>query len=191
MPFGEAVRGYIAINPCHASNHGKTANVNELVNSQAAADHGPVFDHDMTSHLNSIRHHNPIAQLTVVTKVAIGHQQVVITDLGLFTFLRGPVDGDVFPNCVGIANYHLCGCAAILEVLWLKTKAGAGENPVIGAKGQTAIEHHMGTNPGIRTNLHVRSNHCSRPNNDTGSELSTRIHHSRRMNLSLFFGSDR
>ena len=41
MPFGEAVRGYISINPCHTSNHGKTANVNELVNSHAAADHGP------------------------------------------------------------------------------------------------------------------------------------------------------
>jgi hypothetical protein len=57
---------HIAVDATHASNHRQTANVNELMNPQYAANHGTITDHHMTGHRNPIGDDNPITEAAIV-----------------------------------------------------------------------------------------------------------------------------
>jgi hypothetical protein len=48
---------------------------------------------------------------------------------------------------------------------------------------QQTIEHHMGTNPGVRANPHIRANHGSRTDHNAMGEICSGINHRHRMNL--------
>jgi hypothetical protein len=54
MPFHEAVRRHITINTGHATNHGHATDMDELVDSQTATDHSPIFNQNVACNLDAI-----------------------------------------------------------------------------------------------------------------------------------------
>ena len=151
VPLDDRVGRHITVDAAHATHHRHRADVDELVDAQNAADHGAITDHDMAGHGHTVGNHNPISQVTVVAKVAIGHQQIAIADTGLLSLMGGAVDGHAFANGVVVANHHLGGGTVVFEVLGFRTNGCARKDAVALADADAAIEHHMGTDPRPRT----------------------------------------
>jgi hypothetical protein len=54
MPFHEAVGRNITIHTGHATNHGHATDVDELVDSQTATNHSPIFNQNVACDLDAI-----------------------------------------------------------------------------------------------------------------------------------------
>ena len=183
VALNEAVGRHIPVHPGHATDHRHAPDVHELVDPKASSDHSLVFDQHMTGDLDAVGHHDAVAQQTVVSQMAVGHEQVVVTDPGLLTLIGGPVDGHTFADGVVISDHHLRRGALVLEILWLETEAGTGENLVVLADDQSTIQHRMGADPGLGTNADVRPHNGAGTDHDTCSKLGTRIDRRKRVDL--------
>ena len=157
--------------------------MNELVNAQATTNHGTIFNHHMARHLDGIGHDDVVGQLALVAEMAVGHQQIAITDAGDFTLVGAAVDRDALSDGVLITNHHLSRCSAVLEVLGLLTDAGPSKNLVVTAQAHAAIEHHMGANRGAGADAHLGADHGIGTNADAAVNLRRRINHRGGMNL--------
>jgi hypothetical protein len=118
-----------------------------------------------------------------MAKVAISHEQVVVTDPSLLTFISGTINRDAFTNGVVITNHNLCWSTFVFQILRFLPQASAGINAVMRTNSQQTIEHHMGTNPSVRANPHIRANHGSRTDHNAMGEICSGINHRHRMNL--------
>ena len=125
------------------------------MDTEHPSNHGPIAHHHMTGHRHTIGDHDPITQFTVVTEMAIGHQQIATPQPGFLLIGGGPVDRDALSDGVVISQNHRGGIAGVLEILGLKANAGSRENMVAGPHAHPAIEHHMGADLASGTNFHL------------------------------------
>ena len=183
MTFHQAVGRNIPLNTGHPTHHGHGADMDELVDAEATSDHGPVFNDHVAGHLNRIRHHDSVAQFTVVAQMAIRHQQVVITHNRALSLIGGAVDGDAFPNGVAITDHHFRGSTLVLEILRFQAETSPREHAVVTSQTQPAVQHGIRTNPGVGANHNIGADHSTRPDHNPGCQLGFGIHHRLGMNL--------
>ena len=153
------------------------------MDAQATTDHRPVFDQHMARHLDAVRHHDAIAQLTVVAEMAVGHQQIVITDSGLFALIGGSVDRDALADGVVISDHHLRGRTFVFQILGFLSQAGTWIDLVVLSDDQTPIKNGIGANPGVSTNLHIGPHHGAGTDHHASRKLGARIDHSEGVHL--------
>ena len=121
----------------------------------------------MACNLDAIRHHNIISKQTIMPKVAISHEQIVIPNSSLLPFIGSTVNRDAFTNGVVITNDNLRRSAFVFQILRFLPQTGTRVNAIVSANAQKAIEHHVGANPGIRSDAHLRTDHSSRTDHHT------------------------
>ena len=138
----------------------------------------------MAGHLNGIRHHDAVTKLTVVTQVAIGHQQVAIPNHRAFAFLGGAIDGDAFTNRVAVADHHLRRSTSVFEVLRFQAEASPRENTIVATQAESSIEHDIGPDPAVRADRHLWAHDRARSDDNTRGQFSLGIHHRSGMDLS-------
>jgi hypothetical protein len=75
------------------------------MNASQAPDNSVIIDMDMACQIGRINHDNIISQLTIVGNMAVGHDEVIISDDGHTYIGSGtPVYGNKFSNCIIVSN---------------------------------------------------------------------------------------
>ena len=92
----------------------------------------------------------------VVGDVDVDHKQVATAHLGQALILHGTaVEGAVFANDVVVANLKEGALTGVLLVLAILTDGGVLEDLVAATNLGRALDHHMGTYPGVVTDFHL------------------------------------
>jgi hypothetical protein len=116
----------------------------------------------VAGNLDAIRHHNVVSKQTVMPKVAVSHEQIVVTDPSLLSFISGTINRDAFTNGVVITNHNLRPSAFVFQILRFLPQTSAWVNAIVRTNSQQTIKHHVRTNPGVSSNAHLRADHSSR-----------------------------
>src|SRR5579859_3638725 len=124
-----AVGNDVPLDARHAPNHGMAPDPHELVYRAETAQHRVVFNDHMTGQLGIVRHHYPIANLTVVSDVNPDHEQRRVADAGHHAPAgRARVHHHVFADRVVAADLEERFLAAVFEVLRLEADRGEGKD---------------------------------------------------------------
>ena len=101
----------------HTTDHGKSTNLDELVDAAHGADDSMVFDSDVAGNAGEAGYDDVIAEVAVVGYVGVCLKHVVRTDAGFAVFTGCTVDGSEFVDVVFISDDDGAVLACILEVL--------------------------------------------------------------------------
>ena len=97
-----------------------------------------------------------VAHHAVVGDMHIGHDPVVITDVGNALVLhRATTDGAVLADHIAIADLQASILALEFLVLGITADGGEGIDLVVPADAGWTFDHRMGTDTGSRTDLHM------------------------------------
>lgn len=156
-----------------ALNHDMRADVTELVDESASANHGKVVNDNLTGNLSGIGDNHIVANHTVVSYVAVGHNEAVAADNGLALGGGATVDGNTFANGGVVADYGKSVLATELEVLRDAGDNGTGENGAILANTSALHYGDIGADASALADLHILLNGDEGVNNHTGSNLGS------------------
>ena len=121
------------------------------MHSHQSAQVGMTADLDMTGQRRYIGHDDVVVEDAVMGHVAIGHQHAVVAnDCAASSTHGSPVNGDVLPDSVTVADEQLGCFALIVHVLRRRAYRGEGADVVALADTGGATDHRMGINHGVR-----------------------------------------
>jgi hypothetical protein len=97
-----------------------------------------------------VGHHIPITHANIVTEMHSRHEEVAAPDMSGASFLRPPVDGNVFAKSVVVADDDLAGYrAAVVEVLWRGTDHGSVADEISGTEVDAIRKNGMRLNRAV------------------------------------------
>ena len=150
------VGGDIARDDRTASDHGEAADAHELVYPAERGDIGLIGDLDVAGELTGVGNGDAAADAPVVADVAVGHEQIVVTDARDAFFLgAGAVDGDEFTKTVAGADLKTRRLAAIGTVLGREAERDMRGEDIAGAQRQWAFEHGMRADHAVVADPHM------------------------------------
>jgi len=107
--------------------HAHFPDTQKLVKNRTAAEHHIVAHLNITRQKTVIGYDGAVAERDIVTKMNACHEKVAIADSGGRSLDRTPVNGDIFPKDVAVADDHFALCfKGMAEVL----RRGADDGPV-------------------------------------------------------------
>jgi hypothetical protein len=91
-----------------------SANPAELMDRSQSANNRMIFDEDVSPQRRSVGHHDMIPNLTVVSDMGVGHDEILISKNGFSTPFDGPsMEGDIFPNDILIPHLQEGGLSPV------------------------------------------------------------------------------
>ena len=143
--------------------HGARADVNKLVHTGLAADHGKVVDMHVSGQSHVVGDDQIVAENTVMRHVNVGHQQIAATDARNALILnRAGRNRTVFANNVVVADLKIGFFALVLLVLRFATDCGTLEESIVATdRGQT-LDNHVTFENGTGADANVRPHHAKR-----------------------------
>lgn len=153
--------------------HAVAADVSELVDQSAATDDCAWIDNDLTGHLYRVRHDHTVTDITIVSHVAVSHDEAVLADLGYL--LRGScaVYGHTLVELCAIANLDGSVLALELEVLWGSSDTSAREDVTVLADASTRKDSYIVLDDGAIANDGVTIDARERSDLYAFADLST------------------
>lgn len=145
------------------------------MDSGEASDDDVVLDGDVTSEGGHVGHDDVVADLHVMGEVGVGEEMVVRPNDGGLAVRRGSVDGAVLAEHVVIADAHLGGASAILEVLGPAADAGEGKHLVVGAEDGVPFDDDVGMEDGPRAEHDVLPEDAVGADSAILGDLCTRV----------------
>ena len=136
-------------------NHAVGTDVGELMDQGTAAYNSKRINNHLTCHLNRIAHDDIVADIAVVSYVAIGHDHTVLANLGDKLGGSTAMHGNTFVQLGTVANLYGSIFALELEVLRYGGNTSTGEDVDIlsdtstGEYGDTVLEDGAITNHGV------------------------------------------
>ena len=118
----------------------------------------------------------------VVTDMTVGHEEVVRTEAGGIVRIVRAMNGDVLANNVVVTNHDGGRTATKAEILRKIADDGAGVDAVARAEGGCAGEINMGTDLAFVADADFPIDHGVGTNADPGTDASTGMNDSGRMN---------
>ena len=110
--------------------------------------------------------------------MGIGHQYIIITDnRPAITIHRAPVDGDIFPNLVIIADDQLCGFPLVMHILRRGTDRGKGADMIASPYGRMAGNNCVGSHICFSTNGDIFLHNSIRTNGSSFVNFCLRFNH--------------
>ena len=100
----------------------------ELMDQRTTSNNGKRIDNHFTGHLNRIAHDDIVADIAVVSNVAIGHDHAVLANLGDKLRGRAAMYGNAFVQLSAIADFYGRIFAFELKVLRNGGYACSGED---------------------------------------------------------------
>jgi len=126
-----------------------SADAAELVHGAERADGGIVFDGYMTGERGAVDENCAASDLTIVTDVRVGHDQVVAADAsGAAAFYCAAIDGGKFAEFVFIAGFERDALASIGEVLRIATDYAERVKVISFSEARGALDHGVGIEDG-------------------------------------------
>jgi hypothetical protein len=89
----------------------------ELMDKRTATYHGKVVNHNLSGNLNGIRHDHVIAHYTVVSHMAVCHDQTVAAHYGLAFRCSPAVNCDTLSDHSVVSDYGYCILTLELKIL--------------------------------------------------------------------------
>ena len=134
------------------------AHLGVLVHRRQAAHGHPIADLHVTAQRRAIRHHDLIAQLTIVRDMRIRHQQIVVADARHALVVGGAaIHGDGFAKHIAVADLEARRLAVVFLVLRRIAQRGELEYLVVGADARRAVDHRMRAYPGAGADDDIRA----------------------------------
>ncbi len=131
------------------------ADAAELVNRGETAKDHEIADHHVARQGRVVGEDAVVTDDAIMGDVHIDHEQVAAAHLGQALILHGTtVEGAVFANDVVVANLEEGALAGVLLVLAILTDGGVLEDLVATTDLGRALDHHMGTHPGVVTDFY-------------------------------------
>src|SRR5690554_5894278 len=160
--------------------HRHFAYADKLMDSGQASNNGMVFNNNMSGQIGSIGHNNMTPQLTVLTNMTVGHNQIIISNPGFTpTLFTTPVDGNILPDNIIISDEkaallifishslrHHAHCCSMKDLI-IPAYFSPAVNNNMGANNCTFPNFHILTNKTIGPNLYITCNSGSRFNNSS------------------------
>ena len=146
---------HVLVDARHAGGHRVFANHRELRYARAAADDCPIVDVNLARYLCGVAHHDFVAEHTVVSDVAVRHNEVVGAYYGLALGRRATVEGYALADGVVVANFECGVFAHKLQVLRHCTDGRARENTVVFAEARAGEDVDVADNLAAVAYLHV------------------------------------
>ena len=154
------------------------SDLGELVNRGHAAHRHPIANLDVTAERRAIRHHNLIAQLTIVRDMRIRHQQIVVADARHALIVRrAAIHCDGFTKHIAVADLEAGRLAVVFLVLRRIPQRGKLEYLVVGADARRAVDHGVRANPGSGANHDIGADHGEWPDFNVGRDVCLRRYH--------------
>src|SRR5258708_10272152 len=136
------------------------SNAHEMMHRTQRADTGPVFDGDVSTESCGVGHDDVAADLAIVCDVSVGHDQVVIADLGEAPALYGAaIDGDELTNLVVVADFQAGRLAGVGQILWRQADRREGEEAVICADLCRPFHAHLRHHSPTLSHFHLPPNY--------------------------------
>jgi hypothetical protein len=143
----------------------------KLVHSAHAANDRPVANGHMTRNLGVIAGNAIVANETIMGKMAIGHDEAVLTDHRLVTILGAPVHGHELPYGSPIPNEYIRVFSLELQVLRNRGDHSTRKNAAVPPDPRPFHDRNIRTDPGSFPDLYVLVDHSERVNLDIGSQF--------------------
>src|SRR5690554_669578 len=125
-----------------------------------------VFNDNMSDQIGSIGHNNMTPQLTVLTDMTVGHNQIIIPDPGFTpTLFTTAIDGNILPDNIIISNEKTVFLTFVFPGLRYHTHCCSMKDLIIPAYFCPAVNYNMGANNGAFPDFHIFTN------NTIGSNL--------------------
>src|SRR6185503_18655617 len=116
----------------------------------------------MTCHLCVITHDAVIANNTIMSKMAISHDQAIAADHRFFPVNCTTINGyKLTDNCI-VANNHLGIFALELQVLWNGSDNSPGKNAAVFTNSCPFHDRNIRAYPGAITDLYILVNNGER-----------------------------
>lgn len=103
-PVDDAERRNVPACSCAPAQQGEPADADKLVDQDGTGHKNLIFHGDISGEEGAVGEDDPVTKLAVVGHMRLGHQEVVISDAGFRSLLRGPMDRRVFANLIAISD---------------------------------------------------------------------------------------
>src|SRR5581483_11360397 len=158
------------------------ADAAKLMDERAAAKNDVIADQHMTGELAGVRKNYVVADFAIVSDMGVGHDPVVVPDLGYSLSLRGAdVDRAVLANGVVIADLQTAGLTVVLLVLWDFAQAGERINVIVATDAGAPGQNDVRTHGGARADLDMLADHTVGADADAIRYARTGVHDRCRM----------
>ena len=88
----------------HAADHGQSADAHKLMNAAHAAEYRLIFDFHVAAQADRVGNHDLVTQDAVVSHMGVGHDQVVVAQLGDGAFVGSPMNCDILADDVAASD---------------------------------------------------------------------------------------
>src|SRR3989344_412022 len=153
-----------------------SADAAKLVHQRKAAQNGVVTDRHVTGQAGAIGENRSIADLAVMRQMAIGHDEIVMTE-PRHTPARhgGAIESAVLPDDVPIADLKPGGFAFVPQMLRRIAQGRELVNFIVPADTRRPVDDDVRTDPGIVTDLHARTDDAEGTNMDVFPDFRARV----------------
>ena len=148
IPCRFYVGRYILVDKAAAAGNDVCADVHKLMDCGFASQHSPVTNKDVACQRGVVGKHAVVAYHTVVSDVAICHNEVVVADDGLAAGSSAAVDGATLSYGVVVANLADGVLVVEFQVLWDGADDAAWEYAAVLSYARAGENGDIGTYPG-------------------------------------------
>ena len=139
-----------------------------MMDDRIARDDGKVLNVNMPAQKTAIAQDDVVEDVTVMSDVGIGHQEIAIPDPRDAVFLVGTaIDSDALAKEIIVADFHPCRRAAVSDVLRLASNGRARKKAIAFANPDVTDDGHMTVQLAIVAKSDMRSNDTKRPDFDS------------------------
>ena len=163
--------------------HGVVPYPTKLVNPHAPTNVSVIADFNMTTERGMAAHYEVVANLALVSDVAVGEDEVVVAEAGQEILGSRAVNGHVFAEDVVIADFNPLNPAPKFFIMRIPADVGVGMHLVLCAHVRGAVDRGMVQDGGIGTELHLCPDVGVGPNRNPFGEFSAGLNNSGRMDF--------
>src|SRR5436190_20860345 len=150
-----------------------------------AADDRVVPNFDVPGESPIIRKHDGVADLTIVTDVAVSKEISPVADARLAPFGRAAIDGHELPEGVFLTDFQMSRLALILQILCLLADRAIGVELITRASCHRTAQGHVLLEPAVPSQGHSGRNDAIGSNDCAGVDFRLRIYDGGRVNLNI------
>lgn len=168
-----------------AGHDGHASDAAELVDGAIAADDGLILDFHVAGQQRAVDQRHAVADLAIVSDVAVGHQEIPVADGGR-PLLGGPVDRDSFADDVVLTDQGPLPVGRRVEftVLRVQSNAGIGIDQIVGPDGQRPLKPDAANQARSASDSDMALNRAARADDHVVSQLGFGIDNTGRMDIS-------
>src|SRR6266446_4235615 len=150
---------------CAPADEGMRSYPHEVVYGAQCSNVSPVFHGYMPAQRRRVCHDDVTPNLAIMRNVGIGHDQVVVADLGASPALdRAAVDGDKLADYVMVADLQACRFACVGDVLRRQANRSEREKDVVRANFRGSLDSDVRNQAAALAELDLGPDNAIRPN---------------------------